>query len=50
MNNDNKFKVEYKEEKLIKDSSIIKDKEDIMIKNWINNNKNMSFHLYIYGI
>ena len=44
-NNDNKFKVEYKEEKLIKDSSIIKDKEDIMIKNWINNNKNMSFHL-----
>ena len=45
MNKDNKLKIEYQEEKLIKESAIIKDKEDIMIKNWISNNKNMSFHL-----
>ena len=32
-----------KPEKYIKDSIILKEKEDIMIKNWINNKENLSF-------
>ena len=34
-----------KSESYIEDSVILKDKEDIMIKNWISNNKNLSFDL-----
>ena len=34
-----------KQEKYIKDSVILKEEEDIMIKNWINNKDNLSFDL-----
>ena len=41
----NKNEINKKSENRIKNSVILKDDEDVMIKNWINNNKPLSFDL-----